>query len=153
MRFIVTILALSIVMPAQTTFHGNDARTGVYDSPGPQQLGGVKWAFKAGGAIVTSPAIADGVVYIGALDGHVYAVDEATGKEKWNFKSSMPVQSSPAISGGMLYFDSSAGSLVALDIVSGKPKWTLPTEFERKFEAKNLHGLRSASQTIPDGWD
>jgi eukaryotic-like serine/threonine-protein kinase len=29
----------------------------------------------------------------------------------------------------------------------------LPTEFERKFEAKNLHGYPSAAQTIPDGWD
>ncbi|HEX9110128.1 MAG TPA: PQQ-binding-like beta-propeller repeat protein, partial [Terriglobales bacterium] len=72
---------------AQNTFHGNNAHSGVYESPGPKQLGGVKWAFKAGGPIVTSPAAADGVVYIGALDGHLYAIDQETGKEKWNFKS------------------------------------------------------------------
>jgi eukaryotic-like serine/threonine-protein kinase len=29
----------------------------------------------------------------------------------------------------------------------------LPTEYERKFEAKNLHGYPSAAQTIPDAWD
>ena len=138
---------------AQATFHGNIARTGVYDSPGPTQFNGVKWAFKTGGPIVASPAIADGVVYIGSMDGYLYAVDQPTGKEKWKFKSSMPIASSPAVAGEMLYFVSSVGSLAALDIATGKPKWVLPTEYERKFEAKNLHGYPSPSQTIPDGYD
>ena len=138
---------------AQTTFHGNVARTGVYDSPGPEQFHGVKWMFKTGGPVVSSPAIADGVVYIASLDGYLYAVDQSTGAEKWKFKSRMPIASSPTVSGGILYFVSSVGALAALDIGTGKPKWVLPTEFERKFEARNLHGLPSASQTIPDAWD
>jgi len=138
---------------AQNSFHGNNAHTGVYETPGPKQLGGVKWTFKAGGPIVTSPAIADGVVYIAAMDGHLYAVDQGTGKEKWNFKSRMPIASSPAVVGDALYFVSSAGSLVALDIQTGQPKWVYAIEYERKFEAKNLHGYPSAAQTIPDAWD
>jgi eukaryotic-like serine/threonine-protein kinase len=146
-------LLMSGLAMGQATFHGNIARTGVYDSAGPKQFGGVKWAFKAGGPIVTSPVIADGVVYIGAMDGHLYAIDQETGKEKWNFKSQMPIASSPAVTGGLLYFVSSAGSLAALDIATGKPKWVLPTEYERKFEANNLHGLPPAAQTIPDAWD
>jgi outer membrane protein assembly factor BamB len=147
------LLAAVPAATAQSTFHGNIARTGVYDSPGPMQFTGVKWAFKTGGPIVASPAIADGVVYIASMDTYLYAVDQATGKEKWKFKSSMPIASSPAVSGGTLYFVSSAGSLAAIDIATGKPKWVLPTEFERRFEAKNLHGLDSAAQTIPDGFD
>lgn len=138
---------------AQSTFHGNNARTGVYDGAGPKQLGGVQWTFKTGGPIVTSPAVVDGVVYIGALDGHLYAIDQQTGKEKWNFKSTMPIASSPAIANGTLYFVSSRGALAALDLATGKPKWVFATEFERKFEAKNLHGYPSAAQTIPDAWD
>jgi outer membrane protein assembly factor BamB len=138
---------------AQNSFHGNNAHTGVYETPGPKQLGGVKWTFKAGGPIVTSPAIADGVVYIAAMEGHLYAVDQGTGKEKWNFKSRMPIASSPAVVGDALYFVSSAGSLVALDIQTGQPKWVYAIEYERKFEAKNLHGYPSAAQTIPDAWD
>ncbi len=138
---------------AQNTFHGNNAHSGVYESTGPKQLGGVKWTFKAGGAIVTSPAIADGVVYIGAMDGHLYAIDQETGKEKWNFKSRMPIASSPAVTADALYFVSSAGSLAALDLKTGQPKWVSAMEYERKFEAKNLHGYPSAAQTIPDAWD
>ncbi|HUI75862.1 MAG TPA: PQQ-binding-like beta-propeller repeat protein [Candidatus Acidoferrum sp.] len=138
---------------AQTTFHGNVARTGVFDSPGPKQFGGVKWTFKTAGPIVSSPAIADGVVYIASMDGYLYAVDQSTGKEKWKFKSRMPIASSPAVAGGNLYFVSSVGALAALDVATGKPKWVLPTEYERKFEARNLHGYPSAAQTIPDAWD
>jgi len=149
----VGLLLLSGLAMGQAMFHGNVARTGVYDAAGPKQFGGVKWTFKAGGPIVTSPAIADGVVYIGAMDGHLYAIDQESGKEKWNFKSPMPIASSPAVAAGTLYFVSSAGSLAALDIANGKTKWVLPTEFERKFEAKNLHGLPSPAQTIPDAWD
>ena len=147
------LLALSGLAMSQATFHGNVARTGVYEGPGPKQLTGTKWVFKAGGPIVTSPAIANGIVYIGAMDGHLYAIDQETGKEKWNFKSRLPIASSPAIAGSTLYFVSTAGSLAALDLATGKPKWVLPVEYERKFEAKNLHGLPSAAQTIPDAWD
>ena len=148
-----TLTFCASVALAQSTFHGNIAHTGVYDSPGAKQLGGVKWKFAAGGPIVTSPTIADGVVYIAAMDGHLYAIDEETGKEKWNFKSRMPIASSAAIANGILYFVSSAGSLAALDIATGKPKWVFAMEYEKKFEAKNLHGLPSPQQTIPDAWD
>jgi outer membrane protein assembly factor BamB len=147
------LLGLAPTLFAQTMFHGNLAHTGVYDAPGPKQLGGVKWAFKTGGPIVSSPAIADGVVYISSMDTHLYAIDQETGKEKWNFKSRMPIASSPAVAGGTLYFVSSSGALAALDIATGKPKWVFATEYERKFEAKNLHGYPSAAQTIPDAWD
>jgi outer membrane protein assembly factor BamB len=137
----------------QTTFHGNVARTGVYDSAGPTQFGGVKWMFKTGGPIVASPAIADGVVYIPSMDTYLYAIDQDTGKERWKYKSRMPIASSPAVAGGLLYFVSSTGALGAIDIKTGQIKWVLPTEYERKFEAKNLHGYPSAAQTIPDAWD
>jgi outer membrane protein assembly factor BamB len=147
------LAAFTFPVQAQSTFHGNNARTGVYPSPGPRQSGSVKWAFKAGGPIVTSPAVAGGVVYIASLDGHLYAVDQETGKEKWNFKSRMPIASSPALSGDTLYFVSSTGALAAIDIATGKPKWVFAAEFERKFEAKNLHGYPSPAQTIPDAWD
>ena len=151
---VLTVLAL-VPAPAaaQATFHGNVARTGVYDGQGPSRLGGVKWSFATGGPIVTSPAVVDGVVYIASLDGHMYALDQETGKEKWKFKSRLPIASSPAIAGDTLYFVSSAGSLAALDIATGKPKWVFAVEFERRFEAKNLHGYPSAAQTIPDAWD
>jgi eukaryotic-like serine/threonine-protein kinase len=148
------LLAVAVTpSSAQTTFHGDNARTGVYATRGPQRLGGLKWTFKTGGPIVASPAIADGVVYITSLDGRLYAIDQETGKERWNFKSRLPIASSPAVAGGVVYFVSSTGALAALDAATGKPKWVFVAEFEKKFEARNLHGYPSPAQTIPDAWD
>jgi len=152
-RFLLPLLlAAAPIAMAQTTFHGNIARTGVYDSPGPAKFSGVKWSFKTGGPIVASPAVADGVVYIGSWDSYIYAIEQSTGKEKWKFKTSMPIASSPAVAGNTLYFVSGRGALAAIDIATGKPKWALPTEYERKFEAKNLHGF-GVAQTIADAYD
>ncbi len=102
---------------------------------------------------MASPAVADGVIYIPSMDTYLYAIDQESGKEKWKYKSSMPIASSPAVAGGLLYFVSSVGALGAIDIATGKIKWVLPVEYERKFEAKNLHGYPPAAQTIPDAWD
>jgi outer membrane protein assembly factor BamB len=149
-----TVLAVAATTAiAEPTFHGNAARTGVYAAAGPLHAPTVQWTFKAAGPILTSPAVLDGVIYVGSMSGHLYAVDQRTGKEKWNFKSRMPIASSPAIADGTVYFVSSAGSLAAIDATNGQPKWVFAAEYERKFEAKNLHGYPSAAQTIPDAWD
>ncbi len=63
MKFSTALVALMVVSStaaAQGTFHGNVARTGVYEGGGPAQAPAVKWTFKAAGPIVTSPAIAGG---------------------------------------------------------------------------------------------
>lgn len=147
-------LAGALPAAAQFTFHGDVARSGVYpagDAAPPE--GVLKWAFPAGAPIVGSPVLADGVLYFGALDGHVIALDAATGTEKWRFRSRLPVACTPAIDAGTLYFTSSTGALAALDAATGAPKWVCPVESERRFEAKGLHGYPPATQTIPDAWD
>lgn len=150
-------LALLLLVPglavAQATFHADAARTGAYPSSGPLAAPTVKWTFKTPGPIVTTPAIADGVVYIASLSGHLYAIDQASGKEKWNFKSRMPIASSPTVADGAVYFVSSSGSLAAIDASNGQPRWVYAIEYERRFEARGLHGYPPASQMIPDAWD
>lgn len=152
---IAILLLTSLAMPAvaQSTFHGNVARTGVYAGSAPATLGGVQWSFNTGGPIVASPAIADGVVYVASFSTFLYAIDQQTGQEKWKFKSSMPIASSPAVADGTVYFVSSRGALAAIDAATGQPKWVFAGEYERKFEAKGLHGYPNSGQTIPDAWD
>ncbi len=50
-------------------FRGNLAHTGVYDAAGVPKLTGLKWKFHTGGLIISSPAIANGLVYVGSTDG------------------------------------------------------------------------------------
>jgi outer membrane protein assembly factor BamB len=155
MKTTIALLLSCCALPAlaQGTFHGNSARTGVYPGAGPKQLGHVKWSLDTGGAIVASPTLDDGVVYITSLSGYLYAVDRLTGAEKWKFKSRMPIASSVAVDGGVAYFVSSAGALAAIDTTTGQPKWTFAFEYERKFEATNLHGYPPATQVMPDAYD
>src|SRR6185295_15353874 len=104
---------------AQTTFHGNIARSGVYDSPGPTELKGIKWTFKTAGAVFSSPAIVGGVVFIGSSDGCLYAVDQQTGQQKWKVTTEGPVASSPAVADGVVYFGSFDGGFYALAADTG----------------------------------
>src|SRR5262245_23099114 len=140
-------------LAAQTTFHGNNARTGVYQSSGPKQLKGVKWQFKTGGTIVSSPALANGVVYIGSSDGALYAVDQKSGQQKWKTQTRGPVASSPAVADGLVFFLSYDGGLYCVDANSGDRKWRYATTFEKRVEAKRLHGSTPAEQTVPDPHD
>jgi outer membrane protein assembly factor BamB len=41
------------------------------------------WTFPTGDAVTASPAVVDGVVYVGSWDGYFYAIDAATGNQKW----------------------------------------------------------------------
>jgi outer membrane protein assembly factor BamB len=61
------------------------------------------WRFQTGAAIQSSPVVVGGAVYLGSMDGNVYAVDAATGTELWRFSTSDRVVSSPAIADGTVY--------------------------------------------------
>jgi eukaryotic-like serine/threonine-protein kinase len=156
MKQIIAIALLSLAaqgLTAQTTFHANNARTGVYPSSGPKALNGVKWQFKTQGSIASSPAIANGVVYIGSADGALYAVDQKSGQQKWKTQTRGPVASSPAVADGMVFFLSYDGGFYSLDASTGARKWRFATGYEKRFEAKGLHGGAPSEQTMPDAHD
>ncbi len=44
------------------------------------------WDFPTADAVTASPAVVNGVVYVGAWDGFFYALDAATGAQKWRFQ-------------------------------------------------------------------
>ncbi|HXV98555.1 MAG TPA: PQQ-binding-like beta-propeller repeat protein [Anaerolineae bacterium] len=114
----------------EAMFRGNPQHTGVYgdaDIKGPE-LGEVKWQFKIGGSSTqSSPAVVNGLVYIGSSDKHVYAIDAETGQEKWKFETGSPVWSSPAVVEGVLYIGSNDHYLYALDHQTGQEKWKFET--------------------------
>ncbi len=99
--------------PAQT---GYTAENGALDDT---EL----WSFEAPAAIKSSPAIVDGMVYFGADDGYIYAVNEATGKHAWNCSlSSNAITTSPAVAEGKVFVGIDR-NLIALDAVSGELLW------------------------------
>jgi eukaryotic-like serine/threonine-protein kinase len=134
-------------------FRGDPAHRGVYATEGPQTLTGVKWAFKTGAAVLSSPAIADGMVFFGSDDHHLYAVDLATGLAKWKYDTGGQVRCSPAVAEGLVFTASYGGKFHALDVATGQLRWSFDLPGERRFAAKGLHGYWPREQVIPDFWD
>jgi polyvinyl alcohol dehydrogenase (cytochrome) len=53
-----------------------------------------------------SVSVANGVMYAGALDGHMYAFDAATGKILWSYPAGGSILGGPAIVDGVVYWGS-----------------------------------------------
>lgn len=106
---------------------GNPARTG--EMPGPDPVGriGELWRVETGKDVYSSPAVVDGMVYIGTgwgadTIGAVLALDAATGEEVWRFEGSegSGFPSSPAVAHGTVYVGSNDFYLYALNASDGK---------------------------------
>jgi outer membrane protein assembly factor BamB len=91
-------------------------------------VAGLKWRFQTGGAVHSSPDIANGIVCFGSLDGNLYAVDAETGKEVWKFATDKgSIKSSPDIEGTSVYCGAADGRLYAVDLAKGTQLWSFKT--------------------------
>lgn len=83
------------------------------------ETGREEWAFSTDGPVRLAPMVADGRVFIGSDDGHVYCLDAATGKLIWNLRagpnderilargrmiSRWPVRTGVLVDDGIAYF-------------------------------------------------
>jgi len=79
--------------------------------------------------IQSSPAVAEGAVYVGSRDGYLYALDEAKGTLRWryNYDQSWEI-SSPAVVDRVVYAATSDGQFFhAIDAAAGKEIWRVRT--------------------------
>jgi eukaryotic-like serine/threonine-protein kinase len=134
-------------------FRGNAQHTGIYDASGVPSFHGVMWQFHTGAAVVSSPVLSGGVVYVGSADHYLYALDAASGALKWKFETKGRVSSSPAIADGGVYFESYDSYFYALDAATGALRWKFHTGGEKRFAAAHLHGIEPAAETMPDLFD
>jgi outer membrane protein assembly factor BamB len=147
------LAACSGTLLAEPTFRADTRHSGVYQGAGVPVLHGVKWKFRAGGPILSTPAVSGGAVFFGSSDHNVYAVDERSGALKWKFATHGRVTSSPALAGGTLYIGSFDGNFYALDAASGRQLWKFTTEGERRFSGRHIHGAEPAAEVMPDPFD
>jgi hypothetical protein len=110
-------------------FRGNPARTGEMPGPGPDDSGGIAeiWRAKIGNQSTSSPAVVDGVVYVGSDDGNLFAVDAVDGTERWVFATGEWIESSPAVVDGVVYVGSGDKNLYALNAADGTERWRFAT--------------------------
>jgi outer membrane protein assembly factor BamB len=96
----------------------------------------LKWSVPIGNYTYfhnSSPAVANGVVYIGSDDHNLYALNAATGAKLWSYPtgSGSGVGSSPAVVNGVVYIASGGypGNLYALNASTGAQLWSYAIEF------------------------
>jgi len=75
----------------------------------------------------SSPAVANGVVYVGSGDYKVYALNARTGAKLWSYRTGSFVWSSPAVANGVVYIGSSDGKVYALNARTGAKLWSYTT--------------------------
>jgi outer membrane protein assembly factor BamB len=85
---------------------------------------GLLWMSQLNGSVKASPAVADGMVFVGTLDGEFYALDLATGEIIWTFNAGSPISSSPAFKDGLVFFGTEhPGKVYAVDAYTGLVRW------------------------------
>jgi outer membrane protein assembly factor BamB len=87
-----------------------------------------RWNFTTGGNILSHPAVgADGTIYVGSNDHHLYAINSSSGSQIWAAATGFFVKGGAAIgSYGMLYFGSSDNNVYAVNS-TGTQLWNFTT--------------------------
>ncbi len=91
------------------------------------------WTYPAAGAepvgdfSYSSPALHDGVLYVGNLDGNLYAIEVDSGALRFRFPTGGAVTSSPLVTQGLVYFGSNDGHVYALELDGTKVRWRFAT--------------------------
>lgn len=101
---------------------GNPDGSSYIAGSSPVLKGTLHRSYDLGTVTRSSPAIVDGVIYIGG-DFKVTAIDEKDGKTLWETLTTGPVHGTPAVAGDNLYLPLQDKRLLALDLVSGVKKW------------------------------
>jgi outer membrane protein assembly factor BamB len=85
--------------------------------------GKVVWRYYTG-RTEPSPAVRDGIAYLAAQNGNVYALDLLRRQPKWVTGGAAKITSSPALAGNRLYVGDYSGRVYALDARTGRRVWT-----------------------------
>lgn len=94
------------------------------DDPAP---GTERWRYETGGAVQAGPTVYDGTVFIGSLDGTVYAIDAESGDEQWSVTTEGSIRAAPTVFGSVVYAGSGDGNVYELDRETGVERWRYET--------------------------
>ena len=89
----------------------------------------MRWRFKTGAEVKSTPSISEGVVYITSWDGYLYAINVSTGRSIWTHRSGYKSMASPTIDADceIVYYGSHGGGVMAVNASTGKTVWEYMT--------------------------
>ena len=155
-RLLPMAVLLSLVLAPVTIVQGDEEWTIEMEEPVPQfRLGPTHQGFFTGevpmnnttlwttefdAAVLSSPVVTDGRVYVGTMDGDIVCMSANTGNVIWNYTTGGAIESSPAVHDGYVYVGSDDGRLYRLTADEGDVRWRFPTG-----------GPIKSSPTVADG--
>jgi outer membrane protein assembly factor BamB len=86
----------------------------------------LKWSYPTN-VVSSSPAVSNGVVYVGSWDFSVYALNAQTGARLWSYHTGSYIDASPAVANGVVYVSSEDGKVYALKASNGALLWRYAT--------------------------
>ena len=110
-------------------YRGGPLHNGQLPGPPPSSNPHIVWRFDTGGEVYSSPAIADGIVYVASKSGLLHAIDAGSGTERWRVAvSDYVTRSSPAVVDGTVYIGGGFAFL-AIDAKTGQERWRVPVQY------------------------
>jgi eukaryotic-like serine/threonine-protein kinase len=134
-------------------FRGDARHIGVYSGKGFKKFGDIKWTFTTKGKIFSSPALFNGMVYLGSEDSGLYAIEANTGQLKWKYSTGGAIHATPAIYKNTVYFGSYDGNYYAVNTATGKTVWKFRTKGEKKVGAMGLWTMQPKDKYMEDPYD
>lgn len=87
-----------------------------------------KWTFNSPANVISTPAVANGLVLFGNSLGEVTALSISSGKKQWGYQTGNAIYSSPAVSENRMVLGSTDGSVYCLSVDKGRNLWQFKTE-------------------------
>ncbi|MGF1484834.1 MAG: PQQ-binding-like beta-propeller repeat protein [Opitutales bacterium] len=91
------------------------------------------WETKVGAGIAGGPAVsfseaADGIVFIGSIDGQISALNLSDGAVLWQKRLPADIEATPCVVGDTVYLGASDGTFFALAVADGSERWRYQTD-------------------------
>ncbi|QQS36053.1 MAG: PQQ-binding-like beta-propeller repeat protein [Ignavibacteriales bacterium] len=94
----------------------------------------VKWKFKTGGALFSSPVITGTSVIFGSLDASLYSLNTETGNLNWKFKTNGEIRSTVCVDNEKIFLVCGDGLLYSINKNNGTLNWTFKTDGEQTYK-------------------
>lgn len=131
-------VAVAVAVPQPPAAGAREAEWKVDTGSGVKPL----WVFECEDEVRSSPTFYQGLIYVGAHDNNLYAINAADGAFKWKFPTGRPVVSSPVVAEQehLVLFGSLDHYLYAVDSRVGQEAWKVQTNGPVQSSPTVAHG-------------
>jgi outer membrane protein assembly factor BamB len=102
------------------------------------------WSYLTSGAVLGTPAVFNGTVYVGSEDSTLFALDADTGKLRWRFENTDTFFAAPLMHDGVVYAPSQDGYIYALNEGTGALFWRASARISATISSTSASTLRQS---------